>query len=464
MSARVDVVVVGAGFAGLSAATALAASGARTLVLEARAAAGGRASAFVDPATGERVDNGQHLMLGCYHETLAFLARIGASDRVSRQSNLEVPFIDPAGRQSLLSCPPLPSPLHLLAGVMEWDALGLRDRLSILRLVVPVRRAQRALRGESGSMAASDAETVAGWLVRHGQTRRLRDMLWEPLAVAALNQPIGEAAAPAFVRVLAQMLGPDRFDSALVLPRGALPEVYVAPAQAYLHAHGGEVRVSSPARVRIEHGRVSSVEVRGERVDAQDVVVAVPWFALRNTLTGDTAAIEETLRAADRVTASPIVTVNMWLDRAVLPAPFVGLPGRAFQWVFDRRQIVGAASSSLSFVSSGAASIAGRSNDELAALAHAELVTALPDARPVRLLRHVVVRERRATFSLAPGQPARPASWTSVRGLWLAGDWTETGLPATIEGAVVSGHRAAALAADVGGPAAGREPHVTSRI
>jgi predicted NAD/FAD-dependent oxidoreductase len=139
--------------------------------------------------------------------------------------------------------------------------------------------------------------------------------------------------------------------------------------------------------------------------------------------------------------------VNLWLDRAVLPGPFVGLPGRTFQWVFDKRQVFGDSASHLSFVSSGAASVVARSNEDLASLAWDELTRAIPDARAARVRRSLVVREKRATFSLAPGQPSRPATTTGVNGLWLAGDWIDTGLPATIEGAVLSGHRAAAAVA-----------------
>ena len=139
-----DAVVIGGGFAGLSAAAALSEAGARVLVLEARPALGGRASAFTDPATGETIDNGQHLMLGCYHETLAFLAQIGASRNVAAQGGLEVPFVDELGRQSTLSCPPLPSPLHLFAGLVEWEALRIGDRLSALNLAGPLRRARRS--------------------------------------------------------------------------------------------------------------------------------------------------------------------------------------------------------------------------------------------------------------------------------------------------------------------------------
>jgi squalene-associated FAD-dependent desaturase len=442
-----DVVVIGGGFAGLSAAAALSASGARVLVLEARPSLGGRASTSVDPATGEQVDNGQHLMLGCYHETFDFLARIGASDHVRIQANLEVPFVDEAGRQSTLWCPPLPSPLHLLAGLVEWDALGFRDRMSALNLAAPLRRARRFLRTGKGWFPASAGETVENWLIRNGQSRRLREMLWEPLALAALNQPVDEAAAPVFLRVLARMLGPDPIDSAVAMPLRPLIAVYADPARTFIEARGGEVRVSSIGRVYVDRDRVVGVEVRGERIETGVVIVAVPWFALADTIVGNTGSLDRVLLAARAVVASPIVTVNLWFDRGVLPAPFVGLPGRTFQWVFDKRQVFGDSASHLSCVSSGAASVVAESNETLASMARDELAAALPAARSARLLRSLVVRERRATFSLAPGQPARPEACTPVAGLLLAGDWTETGLPATIEGAVVSGHRAAGLAA-----------------
>jgi hydroxysqualene dehydroxylase len=441
-----DTVVIGGGFAGLSAAAALSETGARVAVLEARPTLGGRASAFTDPGTGDTVDNGQHLMLGCYHETLAFLARVGASRNVQVQAGLEVPFVDEVGRLSTLSCPPLPSPLHLLAGLVEWEALGFRDRMSALSLAAPLRRAQRFLRTGKGWFPAWEGETVENWLIRNGQAKRLREMLWAPLALAALNQPANEAAAPVFLRVLAQMLGPDPRDSAVAVPLRPLDALYAAPAREFIVARGGEVRVSSPARVLVENGRVTSVEVRGERIEAMTAIVAVPWCALADTLAGDLLPLQGILSAARAVAACPIVTVNLWLDRGVLPAPFLGLPGRAFQWVFDKRQVFGDSASHLSCVSSGAAAVVAQSNEALAARAYEELTSALPAARAARLLRSVVVRERRATFSLAPGQPSRPGTRTAVRGLLLAGDWIDTGLPATIEGAVVSGHRAAELA------------------
>jgi hydroxysqualene dehydroxylase len=438
-----DVLVLGGGFAGLSAAAALADAGARVSVLEARPTLGGRASSFIDPATGEVVDNGQHLMLGCYHQTLEFLALIGALGNVRIQPDLEVAFVDEEGRRSVLSCPALPSPYHLLGGLMEWDALELRDRLSGLNLAASLGRARRFVATGKGYLPASADETVENWLIRNGQSRRLREMLWEPLALAALNQSPAAAAAPPFVRVLGQMFGPDRRDSAIAMPLAPLSDMYAEPARRFIEARGGQVRVSSPARVHLEAGRVEAVEVRGERFEPGAVVAAVPWFALPELFTGDTRPMERVISAAGIAAASPIVTVNLWLDRQVLETSFVGLPGRTFQWVFDKRQVFGDSARHLSFVSSGAEAVVGESNEALTRIAFAELRAAIPLARDARVDRSVVVRERRATFSLAPGQPLRPATGTPVQGLYLAGDWTETGLPATIEGAVVSGLAAA---------------------
>ena len=170
---KFDTVVIGGGLAGLSAAARLAAGGARVLVAEARPGLGGRAASFADPATGEQVDNGQHLLLGCYHETFDFLDRVGAAANVRVQARLEVSMVDAAARLATLRCPALPSPFHLLAGILTWRAVGLVDRLSALRMAAPIRRAQRALAGGNGPFPVADADTVDAWLARLGQGRRL---------------------------------------------------------------------------------------------------------------------------------------------------------------------------------------------------------------------------------------------------------------------------------------------------
>jgi zeta-carotene desaturase len=218
--------------------------------------------------------------------------------------------------------------------------------------------------------------------------------------------------------------------------------MFAEPARAYLEGQGGTIVTGMPARVAIERGK-ATVWSGARSWSAPSVVVAVPWFALPAAFEGDCEALSPILDAAARTEASPIVTVNLWYDRAVLDEPFVGLPGRAMQWVFDKRQIFGGRASHLSLVSSGAAESLSRTNDDLVASAHEALREALPSVREAHLAKGTVVRDPRATFSLAPGQPPRPGVRTAVNGLWLAGDWIDTGLPATIESAVRSGHEAA---------------------
>jgi zeta-carotene desaturase len=425
-----DVIVIGGGFAGLSAATALAEKGVRVLVLEARPSLGGRASAFVDPVTGERVDNGQHILTGAYHETFRFLRRIGTAAKVYVQPGLAVDIVDSEGRVSRLACPALPAPLHMLVGAIRWKAIGWRDRLALVKL------------RNGGERIGDGRATVRQWLQHHGQTPRLIELLWEPLAVAALNQPIDEAAGNLFAAVLQRTFTADRKDSSLGLVQCALDELYTSPAQEYVARAGGEVRVNAVAHVRADWAS-ASVRVRDELLHPRAVVCATAWYALPALFENNPPALASVIKDAEATDASPIVTVNLWFDRPVTPSTFVGLPGRAMQWVFDKRALFGESTSHVSTVSSGAAAIVNHTNQELIDLALEELTAALPAVRSATLRRAVVVREKRATFSVAPGQPARPHTRTGVPGLFLAGDWIDTGLPATIESAVVSGHAAA---------------------
>ena len=430
--AKADAIVIGAGFAGLSAATALADAGARVLVLEARPRLGGRATSFRDPATGERVDNGQHILMGCYEQTLVFLDRIGASDRVRWQAGLSLPMIDRRGHESVLKLPAVAAPLHLLGGVMAWGALDWGERLAILRVGSALR-----------SGGAPGHETVRDWLNRHQQPQRLVELFWEPLALAALNQSIDQAAARYFVAVLERMFA-DPTAAALVLPAVPLDEMYAEPAREWLLDRGHDVRVNAPARVEVDRNRVTGVRVRDEIIAAPIVIATVPWHAFGALFDPTPPALATIASNAATLPSLPIVTVNLWFDRAVMDEPLVGLPGRTFQWLFDRRAIVGGSTSHLSLISSGAEAIVAQGNDELIATALREVREALPATRSATLRNGLAVREKRSTFSLAPDAPTRPQTTTPIEGFFLAGDWIDTGLPATIESAVVSGHRAAA--------------------
>jgi zeta-carotene desaturase len=428
------VVVVGGGFAGLAAATALAESGVPVHVFEARPTLGGRANAFRDPVTGDRIDNGQHILAGCYTQTLAFLQRVGSAARLHRPSTLHVVMIDEQRRRTELSLPPLPSPLDVLAGILAWDALEWSDRWSMLRI-------GSALRGRGTILPG---ETVRQWLTRYHQSPRLCRLFWEPLALAALNQPIDDASAEMFVAVTSRMFGSEPDAAAILVPSVPLDELYALPVRQFLARRGGIITAPAKAAIVTEDKRVVGVIAGDTWTPASIVICAVPWFAITDVFIDPPASLEPVVSNARALGSAPIVTVNLWFEDFQIDDAMFGMPGRHFQWVFDRRRFVGGGQSHLSLVSSGADVICNLSNAELIDTAVQEIRHAVPAAAKSPVRHASVVRERRATFSLKPGSPPRPGTATAVTGLFLAGDWIDTGLPATIESAVVSGHRAAA--------------------
>jgi squalene-associated FAD-dependent desaturase len=448
-----DAIVIGAGFAGLSAAVRLAAEGCRVVVLEEGPRLGGRATSFTDRQTGERVDNGQHVLFGCYRETYRFLRAIGSAEQAPLQRRLTLTFAGAGGALSTLACPPLPPPWHLIAGVLGWHGLPWRDRASALGMAGFIGRARR--RGAANAAAGvSSEQTVDQWLAAQRQSRGLCDWLWTPLAFAALNQSPAVAAARPFARVVAELFGPRADDAAVGLSRVPLDELFAEPARRFLEAHGSEVRVRASGRVRLGGAapgagpvgpdQLHAVRVGHDVLYAPVVVSTVPWHAFARLWDGNVPAPLTAIAArASAMASSPIVTVNLWLDSPALPSPFVGLIGGPMHWVFDKSAIVGPHAGHLSIVASGADELAEMDNAGITRAAFEQLRGAIPTMRTSAVLRSVVVRESRATFSLAPGRPERPGVRTPVPGFYLAGDWTDTGLPATIEGAVTSGHWAA---------------------
>lgn len=442
------VVVVGGGFAGFAAAIALQERRHEVVLLERRGILGGRATSSRDVVTGDDVDNGTHLMVGAYSATLDLLRRAGMTDLLRFQDELKLEWVDERGTTAL-DCPSLLAPLHLLVGLF-----GLRVPLAVKLQAIRLGLAVRFGRPPHGL-------TLAEYLRRCGQGEPARRLVWDPLAIAVLNEPVERAAAVLFQRVYQEAFLRDHRASRLVFPRrgwGTLVERLAA----YFEGRGGVVRRGARAdAIEVEASRAIGVryqqrpqqrsgiaagvaaETRLERADA--VVTAVPPPALLDLLPED-LRWAPAFEALERFSGSPIVSVDLWLDRVVVDRVMLGLRDSEMEWVFDKGRLHGRerAPQHLAFIVSAAYRSAPKTNAELVEAASATLSRYFPAMAGARVERSLVQREAQATFASTPELEAlRPGPVTPLAGLFLAGDWTDTGLPATIEGAVRSGLRAA---------------------
>jgi hydroxysqualene dehydroxylase len=434
------VVVVGGGLSGLAAAVTLASKGVPVHLLEQKPFLGGRAYSFVDATTGDTIDNGQHLLIAGYERTMAFLRAVGAESLVTVQSRPVLPFHHPERGFITFALPLLPPPANLLVGILGTTLVGIPDRLRLLRAGV-------ALRNDDEQGLA--ALTITEWLDRVGQTPETTRCLWDPLAVSIMNERSEQASALLFVRALRRaFLGSSR-GAALVFPRVGLSELFAQPAARFIGRNGGSIDVSADvAELVLTDGRVTGVRTRDNTMlPTSACIVAVPrqkaLQLLPQGMLGDRPA-----RAADDRKSSPIVSIHLWFDAPFMKESFIGLIGRRIQWVFNRRLLAGAGREGecLSTVISAAYEFVGLDNENLVRIAVDDVRSVYGD--PLPPVRHaVVLREKKATDSFDPSMEARrPGVQTSVPNLFLAGDWTATGLPATIEGAILSGEKAGEVA------------------
>jgi squalene-associated FAD-dependent desaturase len=401
-------------------------------------------------------------MIGAYAATLDLIRRAGASDLLLAQDDLRLEWVDARGTTAL-DCPPLGAPLHLLAGL-----LGLRVpwsvKLQAARLGLAVKLGRRP-----------EGLTLAEYFRRCGQGAEARRLLWDPLALAVLNEPVERAAAVLFHRVFQEAFLRDHRASRLVFLRRGWGVLFERLSR-YFEGRGGLVRRGARAEgIVVGEGRVvgvriarraSSREPVAAGVPPQDgfepadaVVSAVPPQALAPLVPEDWRA-RGPFAALDRFGASPIVSVDMWLDRVVVDRPMLGMRDCGMEWVLDKGRIQGrrGAPQHLAFIASAVYRSASMPNAELVRAAEGALRRYFPAMEGAKVERALVLREPRATFASTPELEAvRPGPGTGIAGLFLAGDWTDTGLPATIEGAVRSGLRAAehVQAFGAGHPAAG---------
>ncbi|MFF5989633.1 hydroxysqualene dehydroxylase HpnE [Prauserella flavalba] len=435
MSAHV--VVIGGGLAGLTAACDLADDGLRVTLLEARGRLGGATFSF--RRDGLSVDNGQHVLLRCCTEYRALLERLGTAGGIAMQERFRLPVLAPGGRLTELTRTGGPAPLHLVAGLVRYGALPLADRLRAFR-------AAAAMRLLDPGDPALDERTLGDWLRGHGQNDATLAALWNLISVAALNCDAREASLALAAKVFRTALL-DRADAADIgIPRWPLEDLHVRPAEKYLLARGAEVRTRSAVRAVEQRDGAGGFAVRldGETLTADAVVVAAPPEPSAKVCPAGAGVSAARLAGLG---AAPIVNVHAVYERPVTDLPFAATTGSPVQWIFDRTDVAGLSDGQYLTISLSAAQTWLEAPvPELREIFLAELGRLLPAARTTPCTRFFVTRERRATFRQAPGTGRlRPGPETRLPGLVLAGSWTATGWPDTMEGAVRSGHRAARL-------------------
>ncbi|HTW30092.1 MAG TPA: hydroxysqualene dehydroxylase HpnE [Candidatus Sulfotelmatobacter sp.] len=454
------VAVAGGGLAGLAAACALADAGFRVTVFEKRPFLGGRASSYEHPGTGEVIDNCQHVLFRVCTNLIEFYERIGVAHQIRWFDQMN--FIEPGGRVSILKSTSLPAPLHTAPSFLRFPFLSAADKFSIARALVPLTLTAQRDTGKS----------FLEWLESYGQTKHAVERFWRPILVSALSEELDLISISAAAQVVRESM---KSPAARQMGVPALPltDLYNAAGD-YIRARGGVLHF----RRAIETFAVESsqVRVRTRRQDQNEeesfdyLVLALPFDALDRVLpnVAESAPIREKL---GHFVNSPITGIHLWFDRQVSDLDHAVLLDRTIQWMFHKSRLqpmrtqTAAETNSgsyLELVVSSSKTLVEKSRAEIVELALAEVREFFPDARPANLVKSTVIKEVNATYSPRPGIDAhRPSATTDWPRVLLAGDWTATGWPATMEGAVRSGYIAADALLRAAGSPAGAETFVS---
>lgn len=416
----------------MAAAAALGEAGFQVQLFEARPFLGGRAASYEYPAAAgvETIDNCQHILLRCCVNLLDFYRRLGVEDRI--RFYREFHFLEPGGRRSRLAPGVLPPPAHFAGSFFRLKFLSLSDKIAIVRGL-------RAILRKSDSPDL-ESLTMAQWLASQGQPRSAVERFWRPVLLSAVNEELDRMAASHGFQVFRLgFLGGPR-SSEMGVPDVDLSQLYAA--EQWRTFPNVQIRTGEKIdRLRFDSSRVTAAVAGGTEHNADYFISAVPFHQLP-------ALAPEVPVDLTRFQHSPITGIHLWFDRRVTDLPHAALLDRTIQWFFNKRE-----GRYLQLVVSASRSLIEMSRGEVIDMALRELREFLPAVREARLEKAHVVKEMRATFSAAPGlAPARPGPRTRFENFFLAGDWTATGWPATMEGAVRSGY----LAAEAVSEAAGR--------
>ncbi|HLW87212.1 MAG TPA: hydroxysqualene dehydroxylase HpnE [Terriglobales bacterium] len=444
-SQKNKVAIVGGGLAGLAAGCTLAGNGFQVTVFERRPFLGGRASSYQHPGTGEVVDNCQHVLLGCCTNLIAFYRRLGVEEKIRWYD--ELTFLEPGGRASVIGSSWLPAPLHTAPAFLGAACLGLKDKLAIAGAMVSL--AQK--------LPADNGETFLRWLKRHGQTTTAIDRFWKTILISALNEDLDRMSVTYAAQVVRESFLKSTAAGRMGVPTVPLTELY-GTAETYIRARGGDVRFRSSVEGFRAEPRGVALSIANDEVSFDFVVLAASFDVLPRLLP-QTSAAEPLRECLGHFESSPITGIHLWFDRQISELDHAVLLDRTVQWMFHKSRLLEGARSAtespgsyVELVVSSSKSLVEKSRQEIIDLAVKELREFFPGARDANLLKSTVIKEVHATYAPRPGVDAyRPANETVWPRVFLAGDWTATGWPATMEGAVRSGYRAAECVARVSG-------------
>ena len=435
-STQPPVAIAGGGLAGLAAACALADSGFRVTVFERRPYLGGRASSYEHPGTGEVVDNCQHVLFRVCTNLVEFYRRIGVEDKIRWFDRMT--FVEPVGRASVMHASPLPAPLHTAPSFLQFPFLDTKDKLAISRAIAALTLTSQADNGRS----------FLDWCHRHGQTSNAIERFWKPILVSALSEDLDLISISYAAQVVREsMKSPEARH--MGVPTIPLTDLYNRAGD-YICARNGEIRF----RTALESfsPAPSQVTIRtSEREETFDhLILALPFENLDRVLpqTPDAAALRENLTHFEH---SPITGIHLWFDRQITDLDHAVLLNRTIQWLFHKSRLLATRASAtesegsyIELVVSSSKNLIDKSRAEIVELALKEVREFFPAARAASLVKSTVIKEVHATYSPRPGIDAhRPHQSTAWPRVFLAGDFTATGWPATMEGAVRSGYLAA---------------------
>lgn len=422
---QTKVIVIGGGFAGLSAAAYLSNNNFRVTLLEASPKLGGRAYSFKDKETNSIIDNGQHILMGCYNETLNFLSLIGATDNFYFQKKLEVKFVKEGFKLSEIKSISNFYPFNLMLGLLNYKTLSLSERISLLKLFLKL------------PFLSSDKFStinIREWLESERQSKNIQDSFWKILAVGALNTSIEKASAKIFIDVIKQIFLRGNKSATIILPKYGLSASYCNNAEEFIHKNGGVIKTSEAVeKIIISENKVIGLEsIKNNYSDFDFVVSAIPPFSLARII-----GIEDISQIPD-FKYSSILNIHLWLDSNNLPEGFFGFINSPLHWIFNK-------GSHLNIVISDADELVNKQDDELFEIVKNEMKKFF-NLNQESITRYKIIKEKRATFIPSIDVIAnRPSQKNTIKNLILAGDWVDTGLPSTIESAVKSGRIAADL-------------------